>query len=83
MSGMDEFSDGMKKALQAIFDSGFKAGREQGMREAAGLCEKRADFIRGQQSGPQDELSNVILRHHASAHRAAMESILSAIEGAK
>ena len=79
---MDE-PDQLQASLDDLYKTGFKAGREAGMREAAGLCEKRADFIRGQQSGPQDELSNVILRHHASAHRDAMESILSAIEGAK
>lgn len=58
---------------------GFKAGREQGMREAAAICKGKADWIIGRQEGPQEELSNVIVRHHASAHLAAHDAILAAI----
>lgn len=58
----------------------FKAGREAGMREASEICKKRADWILTRQDGKPEELSNVILRHHASAHVSAQEEILSAID---
>jgi len=49
------------------------------MREAAAICKGKADWIMGRQEGPQEELSNVIVRHHASAHFAAHDAILAAI----
>ena len=62
------------------YSAGFKAGREAGMREASEICKKRADWILTRQDGKPEELSNVILRHHASAHVSAQEEILSAID---
>ena len=58
----------------------FEAGREAGMREASEICKKRADWILTRQDGKPEELSNIILRHHASAHVSAQEEILSAID---
>ena len=62
------------------YAAGFRAGREAGMREASEICKKRADWILTRQDGKPEELSNVILRHHASAHVSAQEEILSAID---
>lgn len=69
---MDEL-DPLQQSLDDLYKTGFKAG----LRRAAEICEKRADWIKGRQEGKPEELSNVILRHHAAAHRSASEEILA------
>ena len=64
----------------AGYAAGIEIGREEGLREASEICKKRADWILTRQDGKPEELSNVILRHHASAHVSAQEEILSAID---
>ena len=80
---MDDHSKSQVKRLVAQspeYAAGYQAGREAGMREASEICKKRADWILTRQDGKPEELSNVILRHHASAHVSAQEEILSAID---
>ena len=80
---MDDHSKSQVKRLitqSPEYAAGYKAGREAGMREASEICKKRADWILTRQDGKPEELSNVILRHHASAHVSAQEEILSAID---
>ena len=69
-----------EELFTAMQEAAFKAGREAGMRESSEICKKRADWILTRQDGKPEELSNVILRHHASAHVSAQEEILSEID---
>ena len=53
------------------------ASRKAALEEAAKVCEEKSAHAIRQQSGPQDDLSNIIIRHHASAHYACRDAILA------
>ena len=58
---MDEY-DAIRLAIRAAYAQGVAQERER----CAKVCEKNSEEAIAQQSGPTDDLTNIMLRHHAS-----------------
>lgn len=63
--------------LPGIAKAAWLASRKAALEEAAKLCLDRSEWIKGRQDGPPEELSNTIIRHHASASFADSDAILA------
>lgn len=65
--------------IEAYSQEVWLASRKAALEEAAKLCLDRSEWIKGRQDGPPEELSNTIIRHHASASFADSDAILALV----